>query len=205
MYWEGPPFDEDRTVRIAGRSAHHADDLGVCERGRGRGRVIIRTPCRAGPAHSGSVWQVLLTRSCLARIPDGMCSSALVQDLRCEVRSVGPGDGADLGVNAHVCEERRIAERGEHALPLTEMGQIDIACQAVREREPQPVVAEDFDVTDVVKRRDHKGDSTPAAESGRAADGQRPAPSLRVAPPDGALPTRTLAPVRVVAACLPAR
>lgn len=116
-----------------------------------------------------SIWQVLLTRSCLARIPEGMCSGPLIQDLGCEVCSVGPGDGADLRVDVHACEVRRIAECGEDAFPLTEMGQIDIACQAVGEREPEPVVAEDFHVTDVMKRGDHRADSTSAAESGRAA------------------------------------
>ena len=35
------------------------------------------------------------------------------------------------------------------------MGQVDITHQAVREREPQPVVAEDFDVADIAEQSAH--------------------------------------------------
>ena len=84
-----------------------------------------------------------------------MCSGPLVQDLRREIYAVGPGDRARLRVDSHLGKEHRIAKGCEHAVPLAEMGEIDVAHQAVREREPQPVMTEDLDTTDVVERRDH--------------------------------------------------
>ncbi len=89
------------------------------------------------------------------RLSDRMCGGPLVEDLWCEVYAVGPGDRACLGVDSHLSEERGVAKRGEHALPLAQIGEIDVPYQAVREREPQPVMTEDLDTTDVVERRDH--------------------------------------------------
>ena len=84
-----------------------------------------------------------------------MRGSPLVQDLGREVYSVRPGDRADLGVHPHLRKERGITERGEHAFPLGEMGEIDIADQAVRERETQAVVAKNFHTADIAQQRDH--------------------------------------------------
>jgi hypothetical protein len=62
-----------------------------------------------------------------------------VQHEGIEVRSVGPHDGAQLVVHAHLSEVAGIGQRLEHRsvqLP----GEIDIACAAVAEAKPELVV-----------------------------------------------------------------
>jgi hypothetical protein len=112
--------------------------------GRGRGS--------RGIAGSGS----LLAGGFVTRPTDQVCCGPLVQDFGREVRSVGPGDSADVGVDSYLHEECRIVQWGEYSVAVLQMGQIDVADQAVREREPQPVVAEDFHVADVVQRGDRE-------------------------------------------------
>jgi hypothetical protein len=68
-----------------------------------------------------------------------MSCRALVEDLGCEVHPTRPGDRADLGVDPYLCEERRVVQWGEYAVPHADVGKIDIAYQAVGEGEPEPV------------------------------------------------------------------
>lgn len=79
----------------------------------------------------------------------------LVEDFGREVRAVGPGDRPGFGVYLYLREGIGVAQGREHAGPVTQVGQVDVADQAVRERQPEPVVAEDLDVGNVVERRDH--------------------------------------------------
>lgn|ERR1022692_2092970 len=96
-----------------------------------------------------------LARGCTTRLTDQVCGGPLVQDLGREVGPVGPGDSADLGVDSYLCEKCGIVQWGEYSVAMLKVGQIDVADQAIREREPQLVVAEDFHVADVVQRGDH--------------------------------------------------
>jgi hypothetical protein len=90
-----------------------------------------------------------LSSSCggLPRLPDRVRCGAVVQDLRGQISSVRPRDGPDLEVDSHPPEVRGIAERGKDTVLPAQMRQVHVADQAVGEREPEPVVAEDFHVT----------------------------------------------------------
>ena len=76
----------------------------------------------------------------------------LVEHLRCEICAVRPGNGPDLSIHCYLIKESPIAQRGEYPTPVAKMREIDIADQAVRELEPQSVVAKDLDVADVWQR-----------------------------------------------------
>ena len=84
-----------------------------------------------------------------------MRSGSLVQNFWGEVEAAGPGDGANLGVDSHLGEECGIAQGRENAVQFPEMGQFDIADQAVGERQPQPVVAQDLHVGHVIQWNGH--------------------------------------------------
>ncbi len=76
-----------------------------------------------------------------------------VQDFWRKVRAVRPGDRPDLRVNSHLCENVRVAERREHPRPVPYMGQVHVTRQAIRERQPEPVVAQHLDVGHVIEGR----------------------------------------------------
>src|ERR1035438_9806429 len=86
----------------------------------------------------------------LARGGHRMGRRPLVEDLRREVRSAGPGDRADLRIEAHLGKALGIAQRLEYPSTAAEVGEIDVADQAVRERQPQPVVAEHPDASHLI-------------------------------------------------------
>lgn len=85
-----------------------------------------------------------------------VANSSLVQDFWREVRAVRPGDRPDLRVDSHLCEDLGIAQRHEHSCPALNMGQVHVTCQAVRERQPEPVVAQHLDVRHVMQERSHR-------------------------------------------------
>jgi hypothetical protein len=72
-----------------------------------------------------------------------------------EVRAVGPGDRPVLG--GLLVPVAKAPGRGgrEHAAPVTQIGQVGVTGQAVGERQPEPVVAQDLDVGNVAWRREH--------------------------------------------------
>lgn len=76
----------------------------------------------------------------------------LVEDFRREVRSAGPGDRADLRIDVHLGKILGIAQRLKYPATAAEVGEADVADQAVRERQPQPVVAENLHVGDVMEQ-----------------------------------------------------
>jgi hypothetical protein len=84
-----------------------------------------------------------------------MLGGPLVEDFGCKVHPAGPGNRADLGIHSDLRKECGIVRGSEYAFPLGQMGQVDITHQAVREREPQPVVAEHFDVADIAEQSAH--------------------------------------------------
>ncbi len=85
-----------------------------------------------------------------------MSGCPLVQNFWREVRTVGPGDRPDLRIDSHLCEDLGVTQRREHSRPVPQMGQVHIARQAVRERQPEPVVAQHLDISHVMKGRSHR-------------------------------------------------
>jgi hypothetical protein len=60
------------------------------------------------------------------RAVDLVCEGSLVERLRRHVEAVGPGDRADLGVEAGLGEEGEVGERLGYA-PSAPAGEVDVA------------------------------------------------------------------------------
>jgi hypothetical protein len=76
-------------------------------------------------------------------LPAG-CWCSLVEDFGRGVRAIGPGDRPGFGVYSYLREGTGVAQGREHAAPVTQIGLAVVADQAVGERQPEPVVAEDL-------------------------------------------------------------
>jgi hypothetical protein len=63
-----------------------------------------------------------------------------VQRLRCDIRVIGPDDGADLSISTEFAEKRWVTERLKHPSIVEEIGQIDISCHTVLEAHSHHVV-----------------------------------------------------------------
>jgi hypothetical protein len=90
------------------------------------------------------------------RLANRVRGCPLVQDLWRKIRTVRPGDRPDLRVDPHLRENFGVVQRREHACPVPHMGQVHVARQAARERQPEPVVAQHLDVSHVVEGRNHR-------------------------------------------------
>src|SRR4051794_6342849 len=81
-------------------------------------------------------------------IGPGARPDALIERVRREVRATRPDDGPDLGIDGDACEARRragVVEDGSaHAVE-----DIDVALEAVGEREAKHAVAQDLGGGDV--------------------------------------------------------
>jgi hypothetical protein len=78
-----------------------------------------------------------------------------MQYLGREVGTAGPGNCPYLGINSNPGEGVRVSQESEHPSPVTHMRHVHVAGQAVRKRQPEPIMAQHFDVSYVMQGRDH--------------------------------------------------
>jgi hypothetical protein len=83
------------------------------------------------------------------RPPNGMSGGPLVQDFRGEVRSAGPGDRPDFGIDPDLSEGIRGPQGREYPSPVTHMRQVHVTGQAIGKRQPEPVVAQHLNISHV--------------------------------------------------------
>jgi hypothetical protein len=103
-----------------------------------------------------------------ARRPrDLVFTRPFVECLGCHVDAVGPGDGADLRVDAGLGEEGLIGEWLEHASPVTP-SEVDIADEPILKGEAQLVVADYLNaghVNELVHSRDFSAGTQDARQA----------------------------------------
>jgi hypothetical protein len=78
-----------------------------------------------------------------------MSGGPVVQDFRRKVGTARPGDRPDLGIDPNLSEGVRVSQGREDPSPVMHLGQIDIACQAIGKRQPEPVVAQHLNISHV--------------------------------------------------------
>lgn len=80
----------------------------------------------------------------------------VVEDVWSKIGPAGPGHRSKFRVDSRLGESSRIPQRSENSASVPQMRRINIAHQAVSERQPKPVVAQDPDFSHVVEGRRHR-------------------------------------------------